>query len=55
MKTDKTTKELPGLPKPRGRPASGKAMTGAKRIKKLRQERKDAGLCPCCGQPIKSP
>ena len=40
------------LKRPRGRPAKGDgAMTGAERIKKLRAERKAAGLCPCCGQP----
>lgn len=39
------------LKRPRGRPAKGEgAMTGAERVKKLRAERKAAGLCPCCGQ-----
>jgi len=41
------------LKKPRGRPAKGdSAMSGAERMKKLRAERKAAGLCPCCGQSI---
>ena len=39
------------LKRPRGRPSKGgEAMTGAERVKKLRAERKAAGLCPCCGQ-----
>jgi len=34
-----------------GRPPSGpEAMTGAQRQAKLRQERKAAGVCPCCGK-----
>lgn len=42
------------LKRPRGRPAKeGGAMTGAARVKKLREERKERGECPCCGQPIK--
>lgn len=40
------------LKRPRGRPRTGQAKTGAERIKKLRAERKAAGLCPCCGQPV---
>jgi len=39
-------------PRKRGRPESGKAKTGAERIRKLRTERKEKGLCPCCGQPL---
>lgn len=43
------------LKKGRGRPPKGDtAMTGAERVKKLRSQRKTAGLCPCCGQVIKS-
>ena len=39
------------MKRPRGRPAkAGGAMTGAERVKKLRAERKAAGLCECCGQ-----
>lgn len=38
--------------KKRGRPATGKAKTGAERIAKLRQERKQQGMCPCCGQKL---
>jgi len=38
--------------KKRGRPASGNAKTGAERIAKLRQERKQQGACPCCGQKL---
>lgn len=42
------------LKRPRGRPAKGEgAMSGAERVKKLRAERKAAGLCPCCGQQVK--
>jgi len=44
-----------GPPKPtekRGRPATGKAKTGAERIAKMRQERKQQGMCPCCGQKL---
>lgn len=55
MAKDKT-KVADGTPdlfrRPPGRPATGKAQTGAERIKKLRAERKAAGLCPCCGQPV---
>lgn len=56
MKTDDKTLELPGMPMPkkRGRPASGQAMTGAERIRKLREERKAKGICPYCGQPLPS-
>lgn len=43
-------KRPPG--RPPGRPPSGKAMTGAERIKRLRDDRKAHGLCPCCGQPV---
>lgn len=43
------------LKRPRGRPAkAGGAMTGAERIKKLRDERKERGECPCCGQAIRT-
>lgn len=35
-----------------GRPPTGKALSGAERIKRLRSERKANGLCPCCGQPV---
>lgn len=40
--TDNTTAELPGvpsLPKRRGRPPSGSAMTGADRIRKYREQK----------------
>lgn len=40
------------LKRPPGRPATGKALTGAERIKKMRADRKAAGLCPCCGQKM---
>jgi len=40
------------LKRPPGRPSTGTARTGAERVKKLRSERKAAGLCPCCGQPL---
>lgn len=39
-------------PRKQGRPATGKAMTGAERIAKLRNERKQKGVCPCCGQNL---
>ena len=56
MKKDKLTAELPGLSKPRGRPVTGKALSGSERVAKFRAERKRAGVCPCCGQalPVKS-
>lgn len=44
-KSDK--KRSRGRPKKEGGPTSG-----AERIAKLRTERKEAGLCPCCGQPV---
>lgn len=40
------------LKRPPGRPPTGKALSGAERIKKLRSERKAQGLCVCCGQPL---
>lgn len=40
-------------PRKQGRPATGNAKTGAERIAKLRQERKQRGVCPCCGQTMK--
>lgn len=40
------------LKRPPGRPPTGKALSGAERIKKLRSERKSQGLCVCCGQPL---
>lgn len=46
----KYTQDL--LKRPRGRPPTGKALSGAERIKKLRSERKALGLCVCCGQPL---
>jgi len=39
-------------PKGKGRPPTGEAMTSAQRIKRLRDKRKAAGLCICCGQPL---
>lgn len=37
----------------RGRPPKPEgALTNAQRQAKLRAERKAAGLCPCCGQPL---
>lgn len=52
--SDKSAKKTPDLFKrPRGRPSKGEvAMTGAQRISKLRAERKQKGLCQCCGQPL---
>lgn len=51
--TDDSSKKTPDLLKrPPGRPPSGKAKTGAERIKRLRDDRKAHGLCPCCGQPM---
>jgi len=40
------------LKRPLGRPATGKAQSGAARIKALRARRKAEGLCLCCGQPL---
>lgn len=39
-------------PRSRGRPAKENALTGAQRIKRLRDHRKEQGLCPCCGQEL---
>lgn len=39
MKTDNLTQELPGLPKKRGRPATGKTTTSAERMRKMRDQR----------------
>ena len=51
--TDKNAKQTPDLLKRLvGRPATGKALSGAERIAKLRAERKAQGLCICCGQPL---
>lgn len=52
--TDKSAKLTPDLLKRgRGRPPKAEgAMTNAQRQAKLRAERKAAGLCPCCGQPV---
>lgn len=51
--TDKAAKLKPDLfPKKKGRPATGKALSGAQRIAKLREHRKAEGLCLCCGQPL---
>jgi hypothetical protein len=36
----------------RGRPLKASSLTGAQRIAKMRSERKEAGLCVCCGQPL---
>lgn len=54
--TDKSASLTPDLltgqlrrgrpPKPEG------ALTNAQRQANLRAERKAAGLCPCCGQPL---
>lgn len=52
MKTDKKTAELPGLPKPRGRPPTGKAKTNAERQAEFRAKKKAEGFCPCCGQAL---
>lgn len=38
--------------RPPGRPTTGKAQTGAERIRALRARRKAGGLCLCCGQPL---
>lgn len=52
-KAAELTGELPGLKRRPGRPSVGdRAMTGAERVKRLRAERKAAGLCPCCGQAL---
>lgn len=52
--TDKSANDMPDLfRRPRGRPSKGDtAMTGSQRIAKLRTERKQNGLCQCCGQPL---
>lgn len=57
MKKDKVTDELPGMPKPRGRPATGTAKTAAERQAEFRAKKKAEGICPCCGQqlPEKAP
>lgn len=55
MAKDKSqsAKQTPDLLKrPPGRPATGKAQSGAERIKALRARRKAEGLCLCCGQPL---
>lgn len=39
MKNDKQTLKLPGLPKRRGRPATGKTTTSAERMRKMRDQR----------------
>ena len=51
---DKSLKLTPDrFKRPRGRPLLGdQPMTGAERMKKLRAERKAAGLCPCCGHSL---
>ena len=51
-KTQSAQKTPDLLKRPPGRPATGKALSGAERIKKLRSERKAQGLCVCCGQPL---
>lgn len=43
MKKEKQTMELPGLPKKRGRPATGKTTTSAKRMK-AKRERDEAEI-----------
>lgn len=51
--TDESAKQTPDLLKRLpGRPTTGKALTGAERIKKMRADRKALGLCPCCGQKM---
>lgn len=51
-KTGAANKTPDMLKKPRGRPVSPDALTGAQRIAKLRAQRKAAGLCQCCGQKL---
>lgn len=53
MKKDNNTAELPGIPKKRGRPPTGKAKTTAERQAEFRTKKKAEGLCPCCGQQIR--
>ena len=36
----------------RGRPPSGSALTLAERQARFRAARKQAGVCPCCGQAL---
>lgn len=43
MRKDDVTAELPGVPKRRGRPATGTAMTAAERQKKRREKLADEG------------
>lgn len=51
--TDKAAKQTPEFfPKKRGRPTTGKALTGSQRAAKLREQRKAQGLCTCCGQSL---
>lgn len=52
MKKDNDTAELQGIPKKRGRPATGKAKTTAERQAEFRAKKKAEGICPCCGQKI---
>ena len=52
MKKDKVTGELTGMPKPRGRPATGKAKSTAERQAEFRAKKKAEGICPCCGQKL---
>lgn len=52
MKKDNNTAELPGIPKKRGRPATGKAKTSAERQAEFRAKKKAEGICPCCGQKL---
>lgn len=43
MRKDDVTQELPGVPKPRGRPPTGKAKTNAQRSKEKRDRLKAEG------------
>lgn len=50
-KTGAALKTFDLFKRPRGRPPTGDALTGAQRVKKLRDHRRKNGLCPYCGQP----
>lgn len=54
MKKNNNTAELPGIPKKRGRPATGKAKTSAERQAEFRSKKRKEGICPCCGQKLRA-
>lgn len=43
MRKDDLTEELPGVPKRRGRPSSGRALSGAQRQAAYRERQKETG------------